>query len=158
IGRVTETDESNPASPTSLLIKSAFAYNDSTSTPSLIHETDYLNSATTTDIYDYYDGLDRLIQERKSTETAGTFAVADRSYNTAGLLASESLPYFSSGSGNTTATSTAFLYANYFYDPLGRAATTTNAVGTTTSVYAKWTTTTTDPNGDIKDYIRGAFG
>src|SRR6202040_822423 len=40
----------------------------------------------------------------------------------------------------------------------GRTASIVNAVGTTTDAYAKWTTTTTDPNGNIKDYILDAFG
>jgi hypothetical protein len=103
IGRLTEIDESNPSSPASLLTKSTFAYTDRTSTPSLIHESDSLNAATTTDTYDYYDGLSRPIQERKSTETSGTYAVTDRTYDSLGNMASQSLPYFSSGSGNTSA-------------------------------------------------------
>ncbi len=158
IGRLIETDESNPASPSSLMTKSTVAYTDSTTTPSLVHESDYLNSATTTDSYDYYDGLDRLIQERKSSGTSGTFTVTDRTYSSSGMLASQSEPYFSTGSGNTSATTTGSLFASYAYDPLGRVATFATAVGTTTKVYAKWTTTTTDPNGEIKDQMLDAFG
>jgi RHS repeat-associated protein len=158
LGRLTGTDASDPANPSSLVAKLAISYTDSTSTPSLIHETGYLNAATTTETYGYYDGLSRLIQERKSTETAGTYTVADRSYDVVGNLASKSFPYFSSGSTNTAATTTASLYTTYTYDLFGRAATSTNAVGSTANVYSKWTTTTTDPNGNSKDYILDAFG
>jgi RHS repeat-associated protein len=158
LGRLTEIDQSDVSSPTTLDTKTTYSYTDSTSTPSLAHETDYLNSASTTDTYDYYDGLDRLIQERKSTENSGTFAVTDTTYNSAGNVASQSYPYFSSGSGNTSATTTSSLFTSYTYDPLGRVASTTDAVGTTANVYSKWTTTTTDPNGDVKDYILDAFG
>ena len=50
------------------------------------------------------------------------------------------------------------LYTTYTYDPLKRVLITSNAVGSTKNAYAKWTTTTTDPNGNIKDYILDAFG
>ena len=56
------------------------------------------------------------------------------------------------------ATSTSTLYTKYTYDPLKRALSTGNVVGTTTNLYAKWTTTTTDPNGNIKDYVLDAYG
>ena len=75
-----------------------------------------------------------------------------------GLLASQSLPYFSTGSSFTTPTTTSALFTNYTYDPLQRVLIAANAVGTTTDLYAKWTTTTTDPDGNVKDYTLDAFG
>jgi RHS repeat-associated protein len=158
LGRLTELDQSDVTTPTTLVTKATYQFTDSTSTQSLVHETDYLNSATSTYTNDYYDGLDRLIQERKSTENSGTSSVTDLTYNTAGKLASQSLPYFSLGTTRTSATTTPSLYTRSTYDPLGRTATVANAVGTTTNTYSKWTTTTTDPNGNIKDYILDAFG
>ena len=98
------------------------------------------------------------MQERKSSQTAGTYVASDRLYNTAGLLASQSAPYFSSGSSYTSPTSSSTLYTSYTYDALKRVLTTGNVVGTTTNLYAKWTTTTTDPNGNVKDYVLDAFG
>ena len=58
----------------------------------------------------------------------------------------------------TSPTSSSTLYTSYTYDALKRVLTTGNVVGTTTNLYAKWTTTTTDPNGNIKDYVLDAFG
>jgi YD repeat-containing protein len=78
-------------------------------------------------------------------------------YNTAGLLGSQSLPYFSSGASSTAATSSLALFTNYTYDALQRPLTIANAAGTTINAYAKWTTTTADPNGNVKDYITDAF-
>ena len=98
------------------------------------------------------------MQERKASQTAGTYVATDRLYNAVGLLGSTSLPYFSSGSGFTTPTSISALYTTYTYDPLKRVLITSNAVGSTKNAYAKWTTTTTDPNGNVKDYALDAFG
>jgi hypothetical protein len=93
-----------------------------------LHETDYLNNATSTDSYSYFDGLGRDIQERKEAEGTNTFAVKDLTYNNLGLLASESLPYFASSTSRSTATSTSALFTNYTYDLFNRLGTTTNAV------------------------------
>ena len=49
--------------------------------PSSVLKTDYLNTATSTYTYDFYDGLGRLIQENKSTENSGTSTVATFTYN-----------------------------------------------------------------------------
>jgi RHS repeat-associated protein len=117
-----------------------------------------VTATNTVDTYDYYDGFNRLVQERKASQTAGTYVATDRLYNPVGLLGSTSLPYFSSGSGFTSPTSISALYTAYTYDPLKRALITSNAVGQTKNVYTKWTTTTTDPNGNIKDYMLDAFG
>jgi RHS repeat-associated protein len=127
-------------------------------TPSIVHRADYLTATNTVDTYDYDDGFNRLIQERKASQTAGTYVATDRLYNGVGLLASTSLPYFSSGSGFTTPTSINALYTTYTYDPLKRVLITSNAAGSTRNTYAKWTTTTTDPNGNIKNYTLDAFG
>ena len=158
VGRLIEVDQSDVSTPSLLATSTTYQYTDNTTTPSIIHRADYLTATNTVDTYDFYDGLNRLVQERKASQTAGTYAAVDRTYNSAGLLASQSLPYFSSGSGFTNPTSINALYTNYTYDPLKRVLTTANAVGTTTNIYAKWTTTTTDPNGNIKDYVLDAFG
>ena len=158
IGRLLAVDQSTPGSPSTLATSTAYQFTDNSTPPSIIAETDYLNAGTTTYSIDFYDGLDRLIQERKSTENSGTSTVTDRRYDTAGQLASQSLPYFSSGTAKTTATSIASLYTRYMYDPLGRTAAIANAVGTTTNAHVRWTTTTTDPNKDIKDDILDAYG
>ena len=157
VGRLVEIDQSDISTPSLLATSTTYQYTDNT-TPSIVHLADYLTATNTVDTYDYYDGLNRLVQERKASQTAGTYVAFDRAYNSAGLLASQSLPYFSSGSGFTNPTSINALYTNYTYDALKRILTTSNVVGTTSNSYAKWTTTTTDPNGNIKDYVLDAFG
>ena len=122
------------------------------------HESDYLTATTTVDTYTYFDGLNRLIQTRKSATDAGVYKVTDQSYNPVGLVAEQSLPYFGSGSTKTTATTTPSLFTIYTYDALQRVLTTTNGVGTTTDVYDNWKTTVTDPNGNVKDVYHDAYG
>ena len=158
VGRLVEVDQSDTATPSLLATSTTYQYTDNTATPSIVHRADYLTATNTVDTYDYYDGLNRLVQERKASQTAGTYVATDRLYNAVGLLASTSLPYFSSGSGFTSPTSISALYTTYTYDPLKRVLITSNAVGSTKNTYAKWTTTTTDPNGNIKDYVLDAFG
>jgi YD repeat-containing protein len=156
-GRLTEVDQSNTTTPTVYATSTTYQYTDNTTTPSIIRRTDYLTAATTTDTYDFSDGLGRLIQERKSSQTAGVYAAFDKLYNAAGELSAQSLPYFSSGTSFTTATSLGNLYNYYLYDALQRVLTTGNVIGTTTNTYSKWTTTTTDPNSNIKDYVLDAL-
>ena len=158
VGRLTEVDQSDVSTPSLLATSTTYQYTDNTATPSIVHRADYLTATNTVDTYDYYDGLNRLVQERKASQTAGTYVAVDRLYNPVGLLGSTSLPYFSSGSGFTTPTSINALYTTYTYDPLKRVLITSNAVGSTKNVYAKWTTTTTDPDGNVKDYTLDAFG
>ena len=158
VGRLVEVDQSDVSTPSLLATSTTYQFTDNTTTPSIIHRADYLTATNTVDTYDYYDGLNRLIQERTPSQTAGTYAAIDRIYNSAGLLGSQSLPYFSSGSSFTNPSSMSVLYTNYTYDPLKRPFSTVNAVGTTTNAYAKWTTTTIDPNGNSKDYVLDAFG
>ena len=157
VGRLTEIKQSDLTTPTTLVTAATLAYTDSTTTPSLVRRTDYMGSTTTVDTYQYFDGFKRLIQERKSSETLGTFSVADRKYRD-DLVASTSVPYFSSGSSFTTPSTVSALYTSYLYDPLKRVRSVGNIVGTTTNAYAKWTTTATDARGNLKDYLRDAFG
>ena len=158
VGRLTEVDQSDVSTPSLLATSTTYQYTDNTATPSIVHRADYLTATNTVDTYDFYDGLNRLVQERKASQTAGTYVATDRLYNAVGLLGSTSLPYFSSGTVFTSPTSINALYTAYTYDALKRVLITSNAVGSTTNVYAKWTTTTTDPDGNVKDYVLDAFG
>ncbi len=114
------------------------------------------NTGVTT--YTYYDGLDRVIQTRKTSAASSTYAVTDTSYNPLGLVQKQSLPYFGSGLVRTLATTTAALFTTYTYDPLERPLTVTNAVGNTSYAYANWKTTVTDPRSTPKDEYQDAFG
>jgi RHS repeat-associated protein len=157
LGRLTEVDVSSTSTPTTYATTTTFIYVDSTSTPYL-KRSDWLVPSTMVDSYQYFDGLNRVFQERKQSPTANTFAVTDRVYNPAGLLGSTTLPYFSSGASSTSATSTSALFTTYTYDAFQRPLTIANAVGMISNSYSKWITTTVDPDRNVKDYWMDAFG
>ena len=73
------------------------------------------------------------------------------------MIEKESLPYFSTGSSRTTATTDTSLYTSYTYDPLQRVLTAINAVGTTTNTYDDWKLTITDANSKTKDLYKDAY-
>jgi RHS repeat-associated protein len=104
IGRLTEVDQSTSASPSTMATSTTYKYTDNLTPPAVVQESDYLNAATSTNTYDYFDGLGRLIQERKSTENSASSSVTDLIYNTAGQLASRSLPYFALSTSAPTTT------------------------------------------------------
>ncbi len=141
-----------------LVTKSTYAYTDSNTPGSTsITQTDYLNSATSSVSYLYFDGLNRKLQSRKQAQNSN-YAVKDWTYNNVGILNTESLPYFATGSSRASATTSAALFSTYSYDALQRITTIANSVGNTANAYKSWTVTTTDPNGKIKDYAKDAYG
>ncbi len=155
LGRPKAIIQPDTSTPSILVTKSELAYTDNV-IPSVVQQTDYLNSSTSTNKYVYLDGLKRPIQERSQAE-GGDYVAKDYTYNSRGLVATESLPYFSSGSGKTVATTTSSLFATYSYDALSRLASTSNAVGTITNTYTPWKVTLTDARGKNKDLYSDAF-
>jgi RHS repeat-associated protein len=157
LGRPLQILQPDQVTTSTLDVKTAYTYTD---TPNAVnvHEADYLNASTTVDTYTYYDGLDRVIQTRKSATDAGIYKVSDEAYNNVGLVQQQSLPYFASSSAQSAPTATTALFTTFTYDPLGRVLTTTNAVGTVSNKYVNWKTTTTDANGNQKDLYHDAFG
>jgi RHS repeat-associated protein len=155
LGRPILQKQPDPNATSTLLNVSSITYVDTSGAVS-IKKTNYLDTTTTVDSYTYFDTLGRKKQERQQAE-AGNFSVKDYVYDNRGFLQKESLPYFSSGSSATTATTTANLYLNYSYDALGRIISTANSVGTTTNSYSNWETTVTDPNGKPKNLFNDAY-
>jgi RHS repeat-associated protein len=156
LGRITQTQAPDlTTSSTQVVIESA-VYTDTSGAVS-VKNSKYISSTSTADSYSYYDGLGRLIQSRTAAPTSTIFEVKDLSYNDLGLLAKESLPYFSTGTSKTTATTTAALFTNYTYDPLQRLKTASNILGNATTTYSDWKTTITDPNGKTKDLTYDAY-
>ncbi len=137
--------------------KAMYAYDD-VNFPNSVYKRNYLNSSLTTDSYTYMDGLGRPIQTRTQAATAGDYRVSDTIYDALGRVYKQSLPYFASGSAHTAPTSTAALYSESLYDPLGRITKISNTVGDTLYAYDNWYTEITDPNGKIKGYEKDAFG
>ncbi len=153
-GRTVSEFIPDPSLGTSVL-KTSYIYVDTPLSTS-VHTIKYLDSSTQVDTYQYLDGLGRLIQTRRSSEVSGTYNVSDTAYNSRGLKSQESLPYTSSGSARTSPTGTTALYTTYAYDPIKRVTSSTNAAGTTTTMYHLWSTTVTDPMSHIKIYHKDA--
>lgn len=154
IDRPSEEKIPDPASG-SPVTKAAYAYTDTAGAVS-VYTNLYLNSATSSDVYDYFDGFGRKVQTRAEAESARV--VRDYVYDDNGLLEEESLPYFSAGSSRTSPTNDDDLLVAYTYDPLGRIATVTNAVGSTGTSYDQWIETVTDSEGNQRAFTYDAFG
>ena len=157
LDRVKEEKQPDLTTPTTLVTKALYTYTNTVGSRSVKKE-NFLGSATSTEEYTYLDGLDRVIQKRKEAEDTSTFAVSDFTYNTRGLLDKESLPYFSSGSSRTTATTTSALFTTYSYDPLQRITTVARVIGNETRAYDDWKTTITDPRSNQKSLYADAYG
>lgn len=134
-----------------------YLYND-TVFPHSVTSTSFLDDSISRTTTTYRDGFGRIIQTRTEMEGTNIYSVKDTVYNNIGLVQKESLPYQATGSARSVATTTSTLFTNYTYDALGRLATTTNSVATSSNVYDQWTTTTTDGDGKIKDYVTDARG
>jgi RHS repeat-associated protein len=156
LGRITQIQQPDLSSPSTLVVKTAYAYTDTSGAVS-VHKTDYLDGSNTVNSYVYYDGLNRAIQQKKSAEDGSTYTANDYAYNNRGLLKKESLPYFNSVSSKTSATNDSTLYTTYSYDALQRATSTVNSVGTVYNNYDNWKVTTTDLNGKNKVYYYDVY-
>jgi RHS repeat-associated protein len=157
LDRLLVKKQPNPSATSTLFTALSYTYSDATSTI-YVKKSKYLDATKTVDTYTHFDGLYRPTQVRRSSEAAGTYEARDLVYNTIGLLQKESLPYFSSGTSKTTATSTNALYASYTYDALERTVTTVTVLGTTTKAFVNWDVTITDLNGNAKNLGYGAYG
>src|SRR5262249_18699880 len=128
LNRLIEEKQPDLTTPSTLVTKTTYVYTD-TSNAVKVQQTDYLDGSTSVDTYTYYYGLARPIQVRREMEDANTFAATDTIYNNVGQIYKQSLPYSSTGSAKTTATTTSSLLVAYSYDPMLRVTSTTNAVG-----------------------------
>lgn len=117
----------------------------------------YLDGSNIVDTYTYFDGLNRKLQERVETGVTNQFSVRDFIYNNLGLLAGESLPYFSTGVTKTSPTTNTDLYTTYTYDAAQRIINTATVVGDTTAEYSDWKVATTDAKGNVKDIYKDAY-
>lgn len=157
VDRVVQEKVPDQTTPATLVLKTQYTYTD-TALATAIQKRNYLSGSITNDIYQYFDGLGRTLQTRSQADGVNTYAVKDRAYDSLGLLQKETVPYFSSSTARTTATTSSAVYTTYAYDALGRATTTANSVGTTTNSYVNWRTITTDARGKSKDLYKDAFG
>lgn len=157
LDRVTQEKQPDLTTPATLVVKNQYSYTDAKKAFA-VQKTLNLNSATSTNTYQYLDGLGRTIQTRASTETSNQYAAKDTMYDAAGANWRESLPYFSTGADRTSPTAAGALYTTTLRDALGRLTAVGTAVGTTTNTYSNWTITTTDPLSNVKDVAKDAYG
>lgn len=157
LDRLKEEKQPDLSTPATLVTKTSYTYTD-TSGAVKVKQTDSLDGSTDVDTYTYFDGLNRPIQTRKEMESSNTFAVIDSVYNNFGQIYKESLPYSSTGSSKTSATTTSALLTTYTYDPMMRVTSTVSAVGTISNAYDDWKLTVTDPRSKTKDLYNDAYG
>ncbi len=156
LDRVTAEKIPDFSSPYSAITKTAYTYTDTRGAVK-IQRTDNLDGSTSADTYQYFDGFDRIIQERKEAESSGTYNVKDTVYNDVGLVLKQSIPYTSNGSTKTSKTTSSALYTSYTYDPLKRTLTKDDANGTTSYDYDGWKTIVTDAESHTKNYYNDAY-
>ncbi len=156
LDRVLQEKVPDLSSPDTLVVKTAYTYAD-TSLAVGVLKTDYLDSTNSVNTYQYFDGLNRLIQERKEAEQSNSYNTRDIVYNNFGLIQKESLPYASNGYARTNPTTDNALYTSYSYDAQKRISNVANAVGNTSTNYDDWKTSITDPNGKIKHFLSDGY-
>ncbi|MDB4940252.1 MAG: hypothetical protein JWO40_677 [Candidatus Doudnabacteria bacterium] len=156
LDRLVEQDQPDLITPSTLVTKNTTIYTDTSGAVKTLIS-NYLDSSTTVDVYTYFDGLGRKLQERTEAE-GSNFSVKDYVYDSRGNLYKESLPYFSIGTTKTSPTITTALYTVYSYDPMNRITTSVNAAGTTTNTYNDWKLTVNDANSKVKDFYKNAYG
>ncbi|MBI4714053.1 DNRLRE domain-containing protein, partial [Candidatus Uhrbacteria bacterium] len=154
--RPLEDQQSSLNSATTLEIKTTYSYVSET-IGERTKQSDFLSENLSKDVYSYTDGFDRIIQTRTETETENSFAVTDIVYDNREYIQKESLPYLSSGTLRTNATTDSALFSTFSYDALGRTINVATSVGTTNSFFDKWETTVTDPSGKSKIFIKDAY-
>lgn len=119
------------------------------------------NQAATINVYEFYDGLGRLIQSKSPTETAGQYAVSGQTvYDERGLPIKKYLPFFSVNPVDTIEVIDDNRPHTIFqYDLQGRLVKSINPDGAYSTVqYDDWMTTTINENGHKQVSVFDAFG
>jgi YD repeat-containing protein len=99
-------------------------------------------------VWGFYDGLGRMIQTQVHDEDQGKTLVSDSFFNPQGLIARQSLPYYSNSGGGYYLAPSGSQFTETAYDTLGRVISLAQPGGiTTTSSYDGLTVTVLDPDG-----------
>jgi len=118
---------------------------------------DYFDATSYIISREYYDGLYRVVQKKSQTATANQYATVDISYDSQGRVDRQSLPYITSTLEYTTA-NLSQPAKTYTYDALDRVLSEATPTGVTSYEYDGFKTTITDPNGNIKELTKDAYG
>jgi RHS repeat-associated protein len=128
---------------------------NTTSTPQYAQSTTYTGTESQ-DVYSYVDGFGKTIQTK--SEMGSSWVTLDTVYDDMNRVEKQSLPYETSSSSNSSATSNADLMTSFSYDALGRVLSTVNTKGTTSTNYSGFETSITDAESNEKDLVTDAFG
>lgn len=161
MGRVVQVFVPDPASGVLVLRESA-TYVDTAGAVSM-RVLSYVDAVNARETAQYFDGLGRVIQVRKEMDPiagvpSNDFATTNSSYDYAGRVVRETLPYVSAGVARTSATFTPALTMTSVYDALGRVVLHGNVFGVETVAYDQWGSVHTDLRGSVKRLMYDAFG
>lgn len=156
LDRIVEQKEPDLTTPATLVTRTAYVYTDGST--SSVTRTDYLDGSVSVPTITYLDGFGRVAHERKRAETSNTYKVTNTKYDVRGNVASQALPYFSTGTSKTALATSSALWKVTAYDALNRISSIKTAVGTTGYSYNDWTATTTDALGKLKAITYDAYG
>ena len=158
-GSITETDYDGLGRPVRVekdgQLISTNEYNDSAE-PRFVHSTAYNDDGTEVKSYTYLDALDRKI-ESKQEAPAGKWITNQIIYDERGNVKKQIQPYYANGSGFESLDASK-IGNSFTYDARGRVLTSVNPLGVTSNVYAGWSVTSTDPNGNSKTFANDARG
>lgn len=155
IGRVLETRITDPDTG-SLEQMTATEYLES-SFPYGLKGTTFLDGSRQADTYSYLDGFGRTVQSRTQHDGAGNYVVTHSIYDELGRVKEVTLPVIVVGTAFRLADASDITTSSVF-DVFGRALSTTDANGTTSTVYDNWVQTMTDAKGNSKTTENDAFG
>jgi YD repeat-containing protein len=115
----------------------------------------------TIDSFDCYDGLGRLVLNKRRAPTAGQFVVSGLTeYNSRGLAEKQYIPYFTDKPINIAEIIDRTRPRTFTeYDPMGRVIKVTHPDGTYSSLsYSDWTSISIDENGHKQESDFDAYG
>ena len=166
LGRLIETQVTNPNAPSELIPTAAFSYDLSSSpvstTQTLFAEnTDLNGNPIEVTGKTYFDGFGRILQTRTEAEDTNVL-VTQREYDERGNVAKEFLPQYQTGM-EYGAFASSEPHTEFTYDALNRQTSVTVPYGAsdtaiTTTTYDRWNTTVTDANGTPKTLNTTAEG
>ncbi|MGE3340615.1 MAG: SpvB/TcaC N-terminal domain-containing protein [Candidatus Altimarinota bacterium] len=157
LGRAISQQMTDPNTGNQLVTMSTTSYRETSFPHRVLHQI-HLDDQTSADYYQYLDGFGRVIQTRAEDDgNADQYIVSNTKYDALGRAFEVTLPVFATGTaynlsqGSSIVTSTS-------YDVLDRPVSITDANGTTTMSYDRWSTTITDALGNQKTTETDAFG
>ncbi len=156
-GRLVETKITDPANTAAQKTSKTIRYFD-LEQPVRVVETDFNGQTGNTGKQEirFFDGVGQLMQTRRTAEGNNTYIVKSIIYDQKNRVSKELLPVFGTGASFTAPDNNGA--GNMMsYDVLDRTKAVTNTLGSTTTLYDKWTKTVTDANGHSRKFVYDAY-